>query len=144
MIENLAIMGGKKTRNKPLPTVADCTGRSFGDEEIRLLTETIRSGKLNYTVGEKVKLLEESFADHYGVDYCVASSSGTAALHIAVGCVELEPGDEVIVPPISDIGTVIGILYQNAIPIFAEVDYQSFNLDPKKIEQLKKEIDKIK
>lgn len=134
-MEKLAIIGGKKVRTSPLPTVEDHTGRNFGDEEMKLLEETIRSGKLNYTVGEKVKTLEESFAKQYGVDYCVASSSGTAALHIAAGCVELEPGDEVIVPPITDIGTVIGILYQNAVPVFSDVDYRTFNLDPKQIEK---------
>lgn len=134
-MEKLALKGGKKVRPKPLPSIKDHSGRTFGDEEIKLLEETIRSGSLNYVVGLKVKRFEESFAHLYGVNSCVASSSGTAAIHIAVGCIELEPGDEVIVPPITDIGTVIGVLYQNAVPIFADVDYRTFTLDPKDVEK---------
>jgi dTDP-4-amino-4,6-dideoxygalactose transaminase len=77
-----------------------------------------------------VKGLEKEFAAAYGMKKAVASSSGTASLHIAIGALDLEPGDEVILAPITDAGSLIGILYQNAIPIFADIDPATFNLDP--------------
>ena len=57
-------------------------------------------------------------------------SSGTAALHIAVAAAGLAPGDEVITSPITDIGTVIGVLYQQAVPVFADLGRNTYNLDP--------------
>ena len=130
---DLAINGGTPVRTTPLPNVNDSSGHSFGDEEIDLILETLRSGKLNYTCGDRVSTLEREFAALFGVKFCTASSSGTAAIHIAVGAIGIEPGDEIIVPPITDIGTVIGILYQNAIPIFADVDPMTMTLDPKDV-----------
>ncbi|MEG0910515.1 MAG: DegT/DnrJ/EryC1/StrS family aminotransferase, partial [Ruthenibacterium sp.] len=65
---------------------------------------------------------------------CVATSSGTAALHVALGTVGVSAGDEVIVTPITDMGSLIGILYQNAIPVFADLDPYSYNLDPRSVE----------
>lgn len=126
----LAIDGGNAVRNTPLPSVNDASGHDFNDEEINLVLETLKSGRLNYTCGNRVTTLENNFADYFGVNHCIASSSGTASIHIAVGAIGIEPGDEVIVPPITDIGTVIGILYQNAIPVFADVDPETFTLDP--------------
>ena len=68
------------------------------------------------------------------VAHCTASSSGTAALHTALGALRLEPGDEVITAPITDMGTIIGILAQNAIPVFADVRRETLNMDPEDIE----------
>lgn len=65
----------------------------------------------------------------------VATSSGTAALHTAVTFVNPNPGDEVITSPITDIGSVIPILYQNAIPVFADIDSQTHTIDPREIEK---------
>lgn len=70
----------------------------------------------------------------YGVKYCVAASSGTASIHVALGTVGVTAGDEVITSPITDMGTLIGILYQNAIPVFADLDLHTYNLDPQSIE----------
>lgn len=66
--------------------------------------------------------------------YCVTASSGTAAIHIGLGTVGVTAGDEVITSPITDMGSVIGILYQNAIPVFADLDPNTYNLDPKSVE----------
>ena len=57
-----------------------------------------------------------------GVAHAIACSSGTASVHLAVAALDLEPGDEVIVPPITDIGSIVPILWQNAVPVFADVD----------------------
>ena len=70
----------------------------------------------------------------YGVDHCVATSSGTAAIHTALGAAGITAGDEVITSPITDMGSVIGILYQNAIPVFADVNPYTYNMDPESIE----------
>lgn len=131
----LAIQGGTPIRQKPLPTVMDASGHTFGIEEEKLVIETLRSGRLTYTCGTRVESLEKAFATRYGMAHCVACSSGTAAVHIALGAIGIEPGDEVIVPPITDMGSVIGILYQNAIPVFADVDPQTMTLDPESVAQ---------
>ncbi len=129
-IERLAIAGGQPVRTTPLPSVMDAWGRTFGAEELALLEEVIRSGCLGRNGGTMVRRLEVAFAAWVGADHCVASTSGTAALHLAVGALHLNPGDEVITTPITDFGTVIPILMQNAIPVFADIDPENWCLDP--------------
>ncbi len=65
-----------------------------------------------------------------GVKHALAVSSGTAAIHTAVGMSDPDPGDEIITTPLTDMGTVIGILYQNALPVFADVVAGGYHLDP--------------
>jgi len=126
----LALYGGEPVRSQPFPTIANASGRTFGAEELALLREVIESGSLNRGHGRKVAQLEEEFAALYGVKHCTASTSGTAAIHVALGAINPEPGDEVITAPITDVGTVIPILLQNCIPVFADVDPATFNMDP--------------
>ena len=83
----------------------------------------------------KVKTFLRDFSRLYGAKYSVAASSGTAALHVALGAAGISVGDEVITSPITDLGTVIGILYQNAIPVFADVDPHTYNLNPASVEE---------
>jgi dTDP-4-amino-4,6-dideoxygalactose transaminase len=85
---------------------------------------------LSATWGSEVPALEREFAELLGAGHAVACSSGTAALHLAVAAVDPEPGDEIITAPISDMGTVFPILMQNAVPVFADVDPVTGNLDP--------------
>jgi len=130
MGSNLAIHGGPPVRRDPFPSVGDISGRDLGDEEIRNLTEVIRSGRLFRYGGQFVPRLEQEFARMHGVKHAVASTSGTAALHLAVGAVNPDPGDEIITSPITDMGTVIPIVQQNAVPIFADLDPRTYTLDP--------------
>jgi dTDP-4-amino-4,6-dideoxygalactose transaminase len=67
--------------------------------------------------------------------YVMPCSSGTAALHIAVAAAGLGPGDEVITTPITDIGTVIGVIYQQGVPVFADLGASTYNLDPADVER---------
>ncbi len=134
-MEKLAILGGKPAVAGKLPTYADNTGRFIGEEELRHVSEVIRSGSLSFLYGRKVRQLEEEFASLYGAKTAVATSSGTAALHTALTFLNTNPGDEVITSPITDIGSVIPILYQNAIPIFADIDPETHTIDPKEIEK---------
>ena len=120
--EQLAIEGGPKTVDYKFPTNSDISGRMFGDEEIAELTDVIRSGNLNVLGGPKVQNFEEEWKKTFGVKHAVTSTSGTAALHVGVLAVGPNPGDEIIVAPITDIGSIIAILYQLAVPIFADVD----------------------
>ena len=94
----------------------------MGDEEIAALTQVIRSGQLGRHGGTNVKELERAFAELYGVKHAVAVSSGSAAVHTCVATINPEPGDEIITTPCSDFGTILGILFQNAIPVFADLD----------------------
>lgn len=127
---NLAINGGTPVRTSPLPGAE----RAMGQEEIELLTEVIRSGQLGRHGGTKVKEFEQQVAALYGVKHALAVSSGTAAVHTAVATIDPEPGDEIITTPCSDFGTIAGILWQNAIPVFADLDPQTFCLDPVSVE----------
>lgn len=83
----------------------------------------------------EVDLYEKDFAVYFGTKYATAVSSGTAAIHSALGSLRLEPGDEVITSPITDPGTIAPILFQNCIPVFADVDYETLNVDPHSIEE---------
>ena len=111
-----------------LPRDDNSTGRDLGDEEIALVAQAIKSGCLTSTKGTMVKGLEDGFAKRYGAAHCVANSSGTAALHAAVAAVDPEPGQEIITTPITDMGAIVPILYQGAVPVFADVDPDTYNI----------------
>jgi dTDP-4-amino-4,6-dideoxygalactose transaminase len=115
------------------PTEGNHTGRRMGEEELALLEEVVRSGALNSTGGTVVKQLEAEFAALCGAKYCTAVSSGTAAIHTALAAINPEPGDEVITTTITDMGALTPIIYQCAIPVFADVDPQSYNVTAQSI-----------
>lgn len=129
----LALEGGEPVRRQPFPTVENASGRTLGDEELRLLEEVIRSGILNRVGGKQARLFEEEFAQFHNAAFAVGTTSGTSAIHVAVGALDPEPGDEIIVAPISDMGSVIPILYQNALPVFADVDPRTGNISAETI-----------
>ena len=85
--------------------------------------------------GYVVKAFEEEFAKAYGVQHAVASTSGTAAIHVALGALNPEPCDEIITTPITDMGSVIPILATNCVPVFADVDPATGNLTAANIEK---------
>jgi perosamine synthetase len=126
----LALYGGEKTKTAPFGT-----GKRFGTEELAQLQEALEQNTLFYWMGAKVKGFCERFARMYGMKHCVAASSATAAIHIALGALGIGPGDEVITTPITDMGTLIGILYQNAIPVFADLQPRTYNMDPRSFEE---------
>ncbi|MDQ6891345.1 MAG: DegT/DnrJ/EryC1/StrS family aminotransferase [Acidobacteriota bacterium] len=96
---------------------------------MRLVYDALRSQDLFYQGGTMVTSFEREFAEAYAVPYAIASTSGTAAIHVALGAIDLNPGDEVITAPITDAGTIIPILYQSGIPVFADID-STYNMDP--------------
>jgi perosamine synthetase len=133
-MNKLAINGGNKAINRALPTFRDASGRSLGAAEIEQLTEVINSGSLSFLSGKKTKEFEHAFATMFGAKQAVSVSSGTASLHTAVTYLNPEPGDEIIVSPITDMGSIIPILAQLAIPVFVDVDPETQNIDPARFE----------
>ncbi|MEW6230490.1 MAG: aminotransferase class V-fold PLP-dependent enzyme, partial [Bacillota bacterium] len=128
-MSKLALHGGPRTKVTPFGT-----GQRFGEEELAELREALEQNTLFYWYGKKVKQLCAEFAAFYNLPHCVATSSGTAAIHVALASLGVGVGDEVITSPITDWGTVIGILYQGSVPIFADVDPHTYNLDPGSVE----------
>ncbi|MFA7636316.1 MAG: DegT/DnrJ/EryC1/StrS family aminotransferase [Monoglobales bacterium] len=128
-MEKLALYGGEKVKKTPFGT-----GKRFDGTELKHLAEALEQNTLFYWSGKKVKEFNKKFADLYGSKYCVATSSGTAAIHTALGAIGVTAGDEVITSPITDMGSIIGIIFQNAIPVFADVNPHTYNMDPKSIE----------
>ena len=116
-----------------LPSDANSTGRDFKGQELEFLKQVLDSGALNCVRGTQVKTFEKEFAARFGVDHCRAVTSGTAAVHSALAAIDLEPGDEVITTTITDMGAITPILYQQAIPVFADVDPISLNVTPETI-----------
>src|ERR1700733_14759222 len=119
-----------------LPSDQDATGRTLGEREIELVTEAIRTGTLTSTKGAFVKRLEKSFAEKLDVPFAYGCSSGTAAIHAAISAIDPEPGDEIITSPITDMGALTPILYQTAIPVFADVDPNTLNVTAETIEPM--------
>ena len=117
-----------------LPSDQQASGRNLGQAELANLSEVIASGILTSTKGSFVKKLEVEFAEKLGVKHVYACSSGTAAVHTAIAALDPEPGDEIVTSPITDMGALTPILYQGAIPAFAEVDPKTWNVTAKTIE----------
>jgi dTDP-4-amino-4,6-dideoxygalactose transaminase len=121
----LAIRGGQPVRSDYLPV-----RKPFGAEEEKEVVEALRSGTLFVASGTKVYRFLDEFKKLFGANAAVASTSGTAAIHVALGAIGLEPGDEVLVPPVTDMGSVAPIILCGAIPVFVDVEMDTFNLDP--------------
>ncbi|MBO0813105.1 MAG: DegT/DnrJ/EryC1/StrS family aminotransferase [Microlunatus sp.] len=132
----LAADGGEPVRTRPFPTSYDSSGRRIDDAEIEAVTRVLRSGRLNSTAGPETAAWEREFADHLGVGHAAACSSGTAAIHLAVAALDPEPGQEFITTPISDAGSVLPVLAQNAVPVFADVDPLTGQVDVAAVERL--------
>lgn len=118
----------------PAKTAPFTRAKRYGEEERRELEAALEQGTLFYSQGKKTRQLEEEFATRNGAKFGVACSSGTAALHAATIAAGISPSDEVIVTPITDMGSIVPILYQGAIPVFADLDPHSYELDAKAVE----------
>ncbi len=101
---------------------------AVGEDEIEAVAETIRSGWL--TTGPRTAELEERFAAYTGARHAVALSSGTAALHLSLLALAIEPGDEVITTPITWPATANVIVHAGATPVFVDVKDDDLNIDP--------------
>jgi perosamine synthetase len=123
----LAIHGGKPVRESLLPY-----GRQLVEEsDIGAVVGVLRSDWL--TTGPKVAEFEEAFAARVGSAFAVSFSSGTAALHAAAFAAGLKGGDEAITTPMTFAATANSVIYQGAIPVFADVSSDTLNLDPERV-----------
>ncbi len=128
----LAIEGGKPVSEKKIPLVKPTFSQKDADDVAKVLKSAY------VRMGPYTKEFEEKFAARVGAKYAYAVSNGTAALHCAY-LSTLKPGDEVIAPAFTFIATISTIIYSNAKPVLADVDADTFLLDP---EQVKEKITK--
>ncbi len=129
--EKLAIDGGRPLRTRPFGPQW-----LFGEGDKRQLVEVIENAQAHgWRNRIKVEAFEKAFAQKHGVKHAKAVNTGTSACHTAIAAIDPEPGDEVITTPVTAIGTVSGVVLQNAIPVFADMDPDTFNIDPEDIER---------
>jgi dTDP-4-amino-4,6-dideoxygalactose transaminase len=138
-MSQLALLGGEKVREKEFAPQQD-----FGDEEKRLVMEVLDSKQLSgflaspgekFFGGEKVRRFEDLFKDYYHVKHALAVNSATAGLHAAVAAINVNPGDEILVTPYSMSASATAVVMHNAIPIFVDIDEDTFNINPEEIKK---------
>jgi dTDP-4-amino-4,6-dideoxygalactose transaminase len=98
------------------------------EAEVEAVSAVLRSGWLTH--GPRTQEFEEKFRSLVGAEHVLAASSGTAALHLALAAADVGPGDEVVTTPLTFAATTEAVLYQRAVPVFADVDPVTGNLDP--------------
>lgn len=107
----------------------------FTDREFNYIREVLDSGFGSGTSGSMNNRFEKAFAEAVGTKYAITFNSGTSTLHAALEAVGVKAGDEVIIPPLTVISNADVILAQNAIPVFADIEPDTFNIDPKDVEK---------
>lgn len=130
MSKEIAFLEGKPVRTKPYPKWPLFTQKDKDD-----LSAVLDDGRMASITGPTVKDFEDKFAEKFDVKYALATANGVTALHLALSALKIGPGDEVIVPAHTFIGTAIPVLMANAIPVFVDVEIDTFNIDPEKIEE---------
>lgn len=137
--ERLALHGGSKAINYDFKPY-----NSIGHEELDAARTVVESGVLSRFIGapgddflggKYVRQFESDCETYFGVKHAITVNSWTSGLIAAVGAIGIEPGDEVIVSPWTMCASATAILHWNAIPVFADIDSISFNIDPKSIEK---------
>ncbi len=123
--QSLALFGGNKTRTHPFPAWP-----VFGAEEEQRLLQALRSGKWGKLNGDEVAEFERRFVAMHGCRHGIAVVNGTVSLRIALMAAGIRAEDEVIVPPYTFLATATAVVEANAVPVFADVDLDTFNLDP--------------
>ncbi len=143
-MSRLALFGGPCVRSRPFPSWP-----IFDQAEEQAVLEVVRSGNwwrnsIGDAVAEnaspdgscqsKVGEFQRAFARFQGARFGIACANGSAALEIALKALGVGPGDEVIVPPYTFVATATAPLMVNAVPVFCDIDYDTFNLDPRRLE----------
>lgn len=136
----LALHGGPKT----IPVELDAF-KSMSEDEVEAAARVIRSGVLSAFIGApgefflggtEVRAFEAKASAYFGVKHAITVNSWTSGLIAAVGAIGVEPGDEIITTPWTMSATAMAILHWNAIPVFADIDPVTFNIDPAEVEAL--------
>jgi perosamine synthetase len=100
------------------------------ENELGFLIDVVRSGKFSRYSSSFVDELENELALFYNTKFATTATSGTGACHGALVALDFPPGSEIITTPITDIGTIIPVIYENLIPVFADVNPETLNIDP--------------
>jgi len=138
-MNKLALFDGPKTITKPFQRY-----NTIGTEEMKAVEGVVKTGVLSQYLGEwspdfyggeMVQKFERAWEEYFKVKNAVTVNSNTSGLMAAVGAIGIEPGDEVIVSPWTMSASATAILVWNAIPVFADIEYETFNLDPVSIEE---------
>ena len=139
MMSELALLGGQPVREQPIPWTS-----TMGEEEIRAVHEVMESGVLSAFIansgekflgGPKVKELEQAFCRRFGSKHAISANSASTALQIAVAACGIGPGDEVLVSPYTMTASASAILLNGAVPVFVDIDPETYTLDPLQIEK---------
>jgi dTDP-4-amino-4,6-dideoxygalactose transaminase len=134
----LALFGGEKTIDRSFKRY-----NPIGHEEVEAAKQVVESGVLSQFIGAwdpdfyggpKVREFERKCENYFGVKHAITVNSWTSGLIAAVGAIGIEPGDEVIVTPFTMCASATAILHWNAIPVFADIEPDTFCLDPKSVE----------
>ncbi|MEE4206336.1 MAG: DegT/DnrJ/EryC1/StrS family aminotransferase [Erythrobacter sp.] len=140
MTDTLALLGGTPVIDRPLAPF-----RTIGPEEEEAAARVVRSGVLSAYIGARgemfmggpeVRAFEAKAAEYFGVRHALAVNSWTSGLIAEVGAIGVEPGDEIITTPWTMSATAMAILHWNAIPVFADIDRATFNIDPASVRSL--------
>jgi len=138
-MNKLALFGGDKTINRAFTPY-----RSIGPEEVEAARAVVETGVLSkflgswdpdFYGGDKVRAFERAWESYFSIQSAVSVNSATSGLIAAVGAIGVEPGDEVIVSPWTMSASATAILVWNGIPVFADIEDETYNLDPVAIEK---------
>src|SRR5687768_10148519 len=132
--QQLAVLGGPPVRDakaNPWPRWPVGT-----QDDVSAVSEVILGGRWTRWTGDRVVALEQALSEYTGAKRVVAVANGTAALEIALKAVGVRPGDEVIVPAYSFVASATAVLQVGAVPVFADVQLETHNLDPDSAESL--------
>lgn len=136
-MSELALLGGTAVRTTPFPAY-----KTIGEEEENAVNEVMKSGILSrflgtwhddFYGGPMVQKFEQAWAEKHSSKYAIAVNSATSGLYAALGATGIGPGDEVIVPPYTMSATAMAVLVYNAIPIFADIEPDTYCISPKAI-----------
>ncbi|MCL4377299.1 MAG: DegT/DnrJ/EryC1/StrS family aminotransferase [Actinobacteria bacterium] len=136
----LAINGGKQVLPKGMLGIDNVDLGTLPkwpiitEKEKNAVMGVLDSGTLMGAFAPQVKALQKEWAEYVGTKYCLATGSGTSAIHIAVKGAGIKAGDEVITSALTFVASAFGVLNTNAIPVFVDIDPLTYNIDPLKIE----------
>jgi dTDP-4-amino-4,6-dideoxygalactose transaminase len=125
----LALLGGAPIRTRPFPAWP-----VHGKAEERRLLRVLRSGHWGKLQGTEVAEFERRFATMHGCRHAIGVVNGTVSLRLGLLAAGIEPEAEVIVPPYTFLSTASAVIEANAVPVFADIDLETFNLDPNAVE----------
>lgn len=136
-MKKLACKGGEPVYQKVFQPY-----NTMGEDEIEAVTRVVRSGKISSFIGawcdefdggNEIRAFESAWAEHFDCRYAISVNSNTSGLIAAMGAVGISPGDEVIVPPYSMSATVVAPLFYGGVPVFVDIDPDTFCLDLEKV-----------